>query len=47
MPDLRERVIAIGDSGYAALYRHEPTADAVYVLAIFAQSPEKVKISRH
>ncbi|HHM5367316.1 TPA: hypothetical protein ACRNJF_002858 [Pseudomonas aeruginosa] len=30
MPDL---VIAFGDSGYVALYRHEPATDAVYVLA--------------
>ncbi len=33
MPELRELVIAFGDSGYVALYRHEPAADAVYVLA--------------
>ncbi len=33
MPELRELVIAFGDSGYVALYRHEPGADAVYVLA--------------
>ncbi len=33
MPELRELVIPFGDSGYVALYRHEPTADAVYVLA--------------
>ena len=33
MPELRELVIAFGDSGYVALYRHEPTDDAVYVLA--------------
>ena len=33
MPELRELVIAFGDSGYVALYRHEPTADAVFVLA--------------
>jgi len=32
-PELRELVIAFGDSGYVALYRHEPTDDAVYVLA--------------
>jgi plasmid stabilization system protein ParE len=31
MPELRELVIAFGDSGYVALYRHEPAADAVYV----------------
>jgi hypothetical protein len=34
MPELRERVIAFGDSGHAALYRHEPADDAVYVLAL-------------
>ena len=33
MPELRELVIAFGDSGYVALYRHEPAADAVYVMA--------------
>ena len=33
MPELRELVIAFGDSGYAALYRHEPADDALYVLA--------------
>lgn len=33
MPGLRELVIAFGDSGYVALYRYEPTDDAVYVLA--------------
>lgn len=33
MPELRELMIAFGDSGYVALYRHEPTDDAVYVLA--------------
>lgn len=32
-PELRELVIDFGDSGYVALYRHEPTDDAVYVLA--------------
>ncbi|GAA0325249.1 type II toxin-antitoxin system RelE/ParE family toxin [Sphingomonas oligophenolica] len=30
---LRELVISFGDSGYVALYRHEPDDDAVYVLA--------------
>ncbi len=30
---LRELVISFGDSGYVALYRHEPADDAVYVLA--------------
>jgi plasmid stabilization system protein ParE len=33
MPELRELVIAFGDSGYVLLYRHEPTDDAVYILA--------------
>ena len=33
MPELRELVIAFGDAGYVALYRHELTDDAVYVLA--------------
>ena len=33
MPEIRELVIAFGDSGYVALYRHEPADDAVYVLA--------------
>lgn len=33
MPELRELVIAFGDSGYVALYRHEPAVDAVYILA--------------
>ena len=33
LPELRELVIGFGDSGYIALYRYEPAADAVYVLA--------------
>lgn len=33
LPELRELVIAFGDSGYVALYRHAPGDDAVYVLA--------------
>lgn len=33
VPELRERAIAFGDSGYAARYRPEAAADAVYVLA--------------
>lgn len=37
MPELRELVIAFGDSGYVALYRHEPADDAVYVLAFWHQ----------
>jgi plasmid stabilization system protein ParE len=32
-PELRELVIAFGDSGYVALYRHVVAADTVYVLA--------------
>jgi len=32
-PELRELVISFGDSGYVALYRHEPADNAVYVLA--------------
>jgi len=32
-PELRELVIPYGDSGYVALYRFEPTGDAVYILA--------------
>lgn len=33
LPELRELVMTFGDSGYVALYRHEPAADAVYILA--------------
>lgn len=33
LPELRELVIAFGDSGYVALYRNESADDAVYVLA--------------
>ncbi|KPX80039.1 type II toxin-antitoxin system RelE/ParE family toxin, partial [Pseudomonas meliae] len=33
MPELREMVIAFGDSGYVALYRQEAAADTVYILA--------------
>lgn len=33
LPELRELVIGFGDSGYFALYRYEPSDDAVYVLA--------------
>ena len=31
--ELRELIIPFGDTGYVALYRHEPADDAVYVLA--------------
>jgi hypothetical protein len=30
---LRELIIAFGDSGYVALYRHDRERDMVYVLA--------------
>jgi plasmid stabilization system protein ParE len=33
LPELRELLIAFGNSGYVALYRHEPADDAVYILA--------------
>jgi plasmid stabilization system protein ParE len=33
MPELRELAIGFGASGYVALYRHEPAADTVHVLA--------------
>ncbi|WP_018158495.1 MULTISPECIES: type II toxin-antitoxin system RelE/ParE family toxin [unclassified Thioalkalivibrio] len=33
IPDLRELLIAFGDSGFVALYRHDPADDVVYVLA--------------
>ena len=33
LPELRELIIAFGDSGYVALYRHELSNNAVYVLA--------------
>ncbi len=32
-PTLRELVIGFGDSGYLALYRHNPGLNMVYVLA--------------
>lgn len=33
IPPLRELIIGFGDSGYVALYRHDPAVDTVYVLA--------------
>ena len=33
LPAFRELIINFGDSGYVALYRHEPADDAIYVLA--------------
>lgn len=32
-PELRELIIAFGDSGYVALYRHDEQSDLVYILA--------------
>jgi plasmid stabilization system protein ParE len=32
-PELRELTISFGDSGYVALYRHDPAPGVVYVLA--------------
>jgi plasmid stabilization system protein ParE len=32
-PELRERVIPFGDTGYVALCRHDPVRDLVVVLA--------------
>jgi plasmid stabilization system protein ParE len=32
-PEFRELTISFGDSGYVALYRHDPAANVVYVLA--------------
>lgn len=33
LPELRELVIAFGDSGYVALYQFDIKADSLYVLA--------------
>ena len=33
LPELRELIVAFGESGYVALYRHELESDTVYVLA--------------
>jgi hypothetical protein len=33
LPELRELLIAFGNSGYVALYRHELADNAVYILA--------------
>jgi len=32
-PPWRELVIPFGDTGYVALYHHDPAAETVYVLA--------------
>jgi plasmid stabilization system protein ParE len=33
MPELRELLIAFGDSGYVALYRYVPAENVVFILA--------------
>jgi plasmid stabilization system protein ParE len=33
MPELRELLIAFGDSGYVALYRYVPAENIVFILA--------------
>ncbi len=33
VPEWRELLIEFGDSGYVALYRHDPVDDVVFVLA--------------
>jgi plasmid stabilization system protein ParE len=33
VPEWRELIIDFGDSGYVALYRHDPAIEVVYVLA--------------
>lgn len=33
LPELRELIVAFGESGYVALYRHELESDTAYVLA--------------
>ncbi len=38
LPELREFVIPFGNSGYVALYRHDPSAYAAYVVAVRHQS---------
>jgi len=32
-PELRELIIPFGSTGYVALYRYDPGADSVYILA--------------
>lgn len=32
-PNLRELIVDFGDTGYVALYRFDPQADAVFILA--------------
>lgn len=33
LPEWRELIVDFGDSGYVALYRHDPVTDVVFVLA--------------
>lgn len=33
LPELRELIVAFGESGYVALYRHELESDTAYALA--------------
>ncbi len=46
-PEMRELVIAFGDSGYVAKYRHDTADDALYILAlrVLKQSPGRPKIA--
>jgi plasmid stabilization system protein ParE len=46
LPELRELLIDFGDSGYVALYRHDPIADTVYVLAFRHQKEAGFRGSR-
>ena len=39
----RELVIATGASGYLALYRYDPLADTIYVLAVRSQRERDYK----
>ena len=40
LPELRELLIPFGDSGYVALYRHDPPSDTLYVLAFRHQKKD-------
>lgn len=33
LPELRELLIPFGDSGYVALYHHDPAEDTAYILS--------------
>jgi len=41
----RELIISTGASGYLALYRYDPLADTVYVLAVRSQREQNYKPS--